>query len=176
QRALAQDRDELLAERPLPLLVDVALETEQAPLGYLPRGDFVHDRPLSAQPADEVVGELAARVVHGLDLPPVRRYPLRGIGRIAREQLPDRRERQLELADHHDKAWLIELRRVVVAIARRLIDARRHQHPAFVVEAQCLQRKAGPPSELPDADLFHADSLVAGPIRPGKMSVRSPPR
>src|SRR5216117_3856742 len=56
ERALAQDRDELLAERPLPLLVDVALETEQAPLGHLPRGDFVHDRPLPAQSADEVVG------------------------------------------------------------------------------------------------------------------------
>ena len=36
--------------------VDVALEAEQAPLGHLPRGDFVHDRPLSAQSADEVVG------------------------------------------------------------------------------------------------------------------------
>src|SRR5215468_1444290 len=56
ERALAKDRDELLAERPHPLLVDVALETEQAPLGYLPRGDFVHDRPLSAQSVDEVVG------------------------------------------------------------------------------------------------------------------------
>src|ERR1700751_4984552 len=32
ERALAQDRDELLAEWPPPLLVDVALKTEQAPL------------------------------------------------------------------------------------------------------------------------------------------------
>src|SRR5215831_699651 len=56
ERALAKDRDELLAERPHPLLVDVALETEQAPLGHRPGGDFVHDRPLSAQPVDEVVG------------------------------------------------------------------------------------------------------------------------
>src|SRR5215471_1593803 len=56
ERALAEDRDELLAERPHPLLVDVALETEQASLGYLPGGDFVHDRPLSAQSVHEVVG------------------------------------------------------------------------------------------------------------------------
>src|ERR1700735_399120 len=55
ERALAQDRDELLAERPHLLLFDVALETEQAPLGYLPQGDFVHDGPLSPQSADEVV-------------------------------------------------------------------------------------------------------------------------
>src|SRR5262249_8690231 len=33
ERALAKDRDELLAERPRPLLVDVALDTEQAPSG-----------------------------------------------------------------------------------------------------------------------------------------------
>src|SRR6202167_5375204 len=52
-RALAHNRDELLAERPHLLLLDVALETEQAPLGHLPRGDFVHDRPLSARSADE---------------------------------------------------------------------------------------------------------------------------
>src|ERR1700753_4451073 len=48
ERALAQDRDELFAERPHFLLVDIALETEQAPLGYLTCGDFVHDGPLSA--------------------------------------------------------------------------------------------------------------------------------
>src|SRR5581483_1553062 len=52
ERPLAQDREELLAERPLPLLVDVAFQAEQAPLGYLPRGHFVHHGPLSAQPAD----------------------------------------------------------------------------------------------------------------------------
>jgi hypothetical protein len=63
----------------------------------------------------------------------------RCIGRIACEQLLDRRERQLQLAQHHDEACLVELVRAVVAIARRPIDARRHQHPAFVVEAQCLQ-------------------------------------
>src|ERR1700678_2505549 len=63
ERALAHDRDELLAERPHLLLGDVALEAEQAPLGYLPGGDLVHDGPLSAQPADEVVGQAAPRVV-----------------------------------------------------------------------------------------------------------------
>src|ERR1700761_6915200 len=60
---LAQDGDELLAERPHLLLGDVALETEQAPLGYLPGGDFVHDRLLSAQSADEVVRQFTPRVV-----------------------------------------------------------------------------------------------------------------
>jgi len=100
----------------------------------------------------------------------------RRVGRSAREQLLDRRERQLQLAQHHDKACLVELGRVVVAITACLVDARGNQHPAFVVEAECLQRKAGPSGELPDADFFHADSLVAGPIRPGKMSVRAPPR
>jgi hypothetical protein len=100
----------------------------------------------------------------------------RRIGRITRKQLFDRRERQLQLAQHHDKACLLQLGCVVVAVTRRLIDARRHQHPAFVVEAERFQRKARPPGELSDADLFHADSLVAGPIRPGKMSVRVPPR
>src|SRR3984957_4620935 len=53
ERALAQDRDELLAERPHLLLGDVALEAEQAPLGYLPGADLVHDGLLSAQSADE---------------------------------------------------------------------------------------------------------------------------
>src|ERR1700729_3961904 len=48
ERALAQDRDELLAECPLPLLVDVALQAKQTPLGHFLRGDFVHDGPLSA--------------------------------------------------------------------------------------------------------------------------------
>ena len=37
ERALAPDPDELLAERPLPLLADLALQAEQAPLGYLAR-------------------------------------------------------------------------------------------------------------------------------------------
>jgi hypothetical protein len=63
----------------------------------------------------------------------------RRIGWIAREQLLDRRERQLQLAQHHDKACLVELGGVVVAIAGRLIGARRHQHPELVVEAECLQ-------------------------------------
>src|ERR1700683_4170550 len=60
ERALAHNRDELLAERPHLLLLDVALETEQAPLRDLPRGDFVHDGLLPAQPADEAVGYTAA--------------------------------------------------------------------------------------------------------------------
>src|ERR1700691_3523367 len=87
ERALAQDRDELLAERPLPLLVDVALQAEQAPLGHLPRGDFVHDRPLSAQSADEVAGQLAPRVVCRFGVAPMLSDARRRIGRIAREQL-----------------------------------------------------------------------------------------
>src|SRR6202041_4160725 len=57
ERALAHDRHELLAERPHLLLGDVALETEQAPLGYLAHRYFVHDGPLSAQSADEVAGQ-----------------------------------------------------------------------------------------------------------------------
>src|ERR1700744_734412 len=71
QRALAQDRDEFLAERPHLLLGDVALETEQAPLGYLPGGDFVHDRLLSAQSADEVVRQFTPRVVGRFGVAPV---------------------------------------------------------------------------------------------------------
>jgi hypothetical protein len=63
----------------------------------------------------------------------------RRLGGIAREQLLDRRERQLQLAQHHHQACLLQLGCVVVAIARRLIDARRHQHPAFVVETERLQ-------------------------------------
>src|ERR1700728_850083 len=47
QRSLAQDRDELLAERPGALFVDIALQAEHAPLGYLACGDFVHDVALS---------------------------------------------------------------------------------------------------------------------------------
>src|SRR5690348_18045863 len=100
----------------------------------------------------------------------------RRISRIAREQLLDRRERHLQLAQHHDKACVVELGCVVVAITGRLIDARRHQYPAFVVEAQCLQRQAGPSCELPDADLFHTDSLVAGPLRPGKGECAGSPK
>jgi hypothetical protein len=110
ERALAQDRDELLAERKLPLHVDVPLEAEQAPLGHLPHGgDFVHDRPLPAQSADEVVGQLAPRVVCHFGAAPVLSDACRRIGRIAREQLPDRRKRQLQLTHHHDKACLVEL-------------------------------------------------------------------
>src|SRR5215472_17091420 len=56
ERALAHDPDELLAERKHLLLVDDALEAEQAPLGYLSCADFVHDGPLSPQSVDEVVG------------------------------------------------------------------------------------------------------------------------
>src|SRR5262249_9838122 len=74
------------------------------------------------------------------------------------------------------QARVVELGRVVVAVTRRLVDARRHQHAALVVEAQSLRGQAGPPGELSDADLRHADSLVAGPIRPRKLSVRVPPR
>jgi hypothetical protein len=111
-----------------------------------------------------------------LGIAPVLSDARRRIGRIAREQFPDRRERQLQLAQHHHKASVVELGGVVVAIAARLVDARGHQHPALAVEAQCPQRKAGPSGELSDADFFHADSLVTGPIRPGKMSVRAPPR
>ena len=101
--------------------------------------------------------------VRGFGAAPVLSDALRRIGRIAREQPLDRRERQLQLAHHHDKVRLVELGRAVVAIARRLIDTRRHQHPAFVVQAKCLQRKARPSRELPDADLFHAESLRAPP-------------
>src|SRR5580692_3348416 len=71
ERALAPDPDELLAERPLPLLADLALQAEQAPLGYLPGSDFVHDGPLSAQSVHEVVGELASRIVCRFGVAPV---------------------------------------------------------------------------------------------------------
>src|ERR1700735_2311335 len=74
QRSLAQDRDELLAECPRALFVDIALQAEHAPLRYLSCVDLVHGVALSTQSVDEVVGELAARVVYGLDLSPVRRY------------------------------------------------------------------------------------------------------
>jgi hypothetical protein len=35
-------------------------------------------------------------------LPPVRRYPLGGINRIARKQFHDRGKRQLQLTQHHN--------------------------------------------------------------------------
>jgi hypothetical protein len=110
------------------------------------------------------------------DVAPVLSDVRRRVGRIAREQLPDRLKRQLQLAQHHDQARIVELGRVVVAVTAGLVDARGHQHPALVIEAERLQRKPGPSCELPDADLFHAGSLVTGPVRPGKMSVRTPPR
>src|ERR1017187_3277987 len=138
QRPLAQDRDELLAERPRSLLVDIALQAEQAPLGYLSCGDFVHDGPLSTQSVDEVVGELAARVVYGLDLPPVRRYPLCGINRIAYEQFLYRGKRQFKLTEHRNEARRFELRGVVVAIAGGFVDTRGNQHAKLVVETQRL--------------------------------------
>ena len=167
QRSLAQDRDELLAERPRSLFVDIALQAEHAPLGYLSCSDFVHDGPLSTQSVDEVVGELAARVVHRLDLPPVRRYPLRGINRIACEQFLDRGKRQVELAQHRYKARRFELRDVVVAIARGFVNTRGHQHTELVVETERLNRQTRPPCELANADFFHASySLVVEPHGP----------
>src|ERR1700753_4371684 len=54
ERALAPDRDELLAKGNLPLVADACLEAEQAALRYLPGGDFVHGRHLSAQSLAEV--------------------------------------------------------------------------------------------------------------------------
>ncbi len=75
----------------------------------------------------------------GLDLPPVRRDPLRGIDRIAREQLL-----RIATSDNPscrniaNKARGFELRDVVVAIARHLINARGHQHTELVIETECL--------------------------------------
>jgi hypothetical protein len=100
---------------------------------------FMPTMSLFRAPSRTVVGEIAPRVVCRFGVAPVLGDARRRIGRIAREQLLDRRERQLQLAQHHDKACLVELGCVVVAIARRLIDARRHQHPALVVEAERLQ-------------------------------------
>ena len=69
----------------------------------------------------------------------MRRYPLGGINRIACKQFLDRGKRQLQLTQHHNKACLIDLTDVVVAIAGRLIDGRRHQHAEFVIEPERLQ-------------------------------------
>ena len=111
---------------------------KHAPFRYLSSGDLVHDRLLSPQQVDEVIGELTTRVVCRLDLAPVRRYLLRGIDRIAYEQFPDRCKRQVELTQHRHEARRFELRDVVVAIARGFVDARGHQHTELVVETQRL--------------------------------------
>ena len=177
ERPLAQDRNELLAERPRARFVDVALQAEQAPRGHLACGDFVHDRPTSTQSVDEVRGELAARRVGGLDFPPVRGDALCGIGGIAREHFPDRRKRQLELAQHRNEARLVELRLVVVAIARDAVDACRHQHPELVIEPEGLDRQARPPCELADADFCQRltrSRRRAG--RPDRATLRPAPR
>src|ERR1700761_1979130 len=101
----------------------MALQAEHAPFRYLSCGDLVHDVALSTQSVDEVVGELAARVVHGLDVPPVRRYLVCGIDWIGRDQLPDGGQRQVELAQHRYETRILELGNVVVAIAGDFIDA-----------------------------------------------------
>ena len=87
------------------------------------------------------LGQLATRVVRGLDFPPVRRYLVCGINGFARDQLPDRGERQVELAQHRDETRVFELRDVVVAIARDLIDACGNQYAAFVVKTERLHRQ-----------------------------------
>ena len=60
----------------------------------------------------------------GLDFPPVRRYLVCGINRIAYEQFPDRGKPKVELAQHRDEVRVFELRDVVIAISRDFIDAR----------------------------------------------------
>ena len=174
RRVKGEDRDELLAERPRTLLVDIALQAEQAPLGYLSCGDFVHDGPLSAQSVDEVVGELPAGVVYELDLPPVRRYPLCSVNRIACEQFPDRGKRQVELAQHRDEARCFELRDVVVPIARGSVDTGGNQYAKLVVEAECLDRQTRPSCELANADFFHVSHFLVVEPPPDTSSVRSP--
>jgi hypothetical protein len=91
ERSLAQDRDELLAERPRTRLVNVALQAEQAPRRQLARRDFVRDRPGSTKVADEVLGELASGDVGGLGLSPVRLDAFRGISPIAASGTSSRR-------------------------------------------------------------------------------------
>ena len=145
----------------------MALQAEHAPLGYLSCVDLVHDVALSTQSADEVVGELAARVVYGLDFPPVRRYLVCGISRIARDQFPNRGKREVELAQHRYKARRFELPDVVIAISRDFIDVRWHEYMTFVVETERLNRQTRPPCELADTDFFHASPfLVIGPESP----------
>jgi hypothetical protein len=113
---------------------------------------------------DEVVGELTARIVYGLDLPPVRRYPLCCINPIACEQFPDRGKRQVELAQHGNKARRFELRQVVVPIAGGFVDTGGNHYTKLVVEAECLNRQTRPSCELANADIFHVSySLVGGP-------------
>jgi hypothetical protein len=159
ERPLAQDRDELLAQRPRALFVDVALQAEQAPCGHLAGRDVVRDGSLSAQPVDEIGSEFAPRVVRGLGVPPVHRDAFRGIGRVARQQLSDRRQRQVELTQQRHETRLFELRLVVVAIPRGAVDARRHQHAHLVVETKRLDRQARAPCELADADCFQRLAL-----------------
>src|SRR4029077_4483564 len=62
-----------------------------------------------AQPADEVAGQITPRVVCRLSAAPMLSDALCRISRSAREQLLDRRERQLQLAQHHHKACLVKL-------------------------------------------------------------------
>jgi hypothetical protein len=78
------------------------------------------------------------------------------------------RERRLQLAQHHDQACLLKLGRVVVAIARPLVDARRHQHPAFVAEAECLSERRDRRANSPMLISFTLTPSSPGRFDPAK--------
>jgi hypothetical protein len=60
-----------------------------------------------------------------------------------------------QLAECRHEASLFELTDLVVAVAGRTVDSRRHQQTDLAVEAQCLRGKTGASGELSDAQLFH---------------------
>jgi hypothetical protein len=93
---VAQDRDELFAERPCCAnCFDAAFDRQNASGGDVSGGDVIHGVPLSLHLVDEDAGEVTASRALGLGCVPVRADPLcRGV-RLERDDQLDLGERDL---------------------------------------------------------------------------------
>ena len=80
QPLIADDADELLAERPQARFADVALQAQQAALRHLPGHDLVHDNAPSGEPVDEGGDQCPLPGVPFLGFLPERHHPRSHLG------------------------------------------------------------------------------------------------
>ena len=157
-------------------LLHVATHGQDALLGHLAGVDLVHDVSSSLEVALEIRDEPLPDGDRAFDLAPVARDLLDLFGRGDDQDPADPLQRHLQASKQADQPSPLDLRVVVVPVARRFVDRSRPEQPELVIESERLQaetRLAGERTDRHELVGCHwTHRLQPGPCPLGRVKTR----